>query len=690
VIREANGSQPKPPCPERSLLEALHSGKLPEPRVEVLAAHVTACARCSSTLAELDAQDPLLSRLKGCARPESVLEEAGCGRLEALARAISLSAGTLSGATVADAEPGAHREPPLPAVVGAYEVLAKLGQGGMGVVYKARQRPVNRLVALKMVLAGAHAGREALARFRIEGQAVARLSHPNAVPIYEFGEHEGLPYFSMELLEGGSLAARLAQGPLPVREAAELVRTLAGAVEYAHQARVLHRDLKPGNVLLAADGTPKITDFGLAKLLDEDDGQTCSEMLLGTPSYMAPEQAEARAADIGPATDVYALGTILYQALTGRPPFKAATRAETLRQVIGLAPVPPSRLRREVPRALEAICLKCLEKAPGLRYASAQALADDLGRWLRGEATLARPPRWPGRVGRWLGRHRVAVGSAAVLVTVLAVVYLSNPQRYLDWAERELARGRPVTLLAQSGRPDWYRWRAGGARSSLSQAADGSFLVSTWAEHGLLELLPDVPCASYRLRAQVSHRDSKTASASEAVCGVYVGHGVSRRPGGEVQLATFLHFNDIVRDQDADQGPRKPRPFNYVKLATSFFCEGGEHSLVTGPLASRAGAKFAPTGKIAQAPWHTLEVTVAPGSVRGTWDGRPVGELSTARFLMEAEPTLSAWREKLPQQTNLLPDLPPTLPTRGGLGLYVAFGSATFREVVVTPLPGAP
>jgi serine/threonine protein kinase len=271
---------------------------------------------------------------------------------------------------------------PLPVVTG-YEVLAEVGRGAMGVVYKARQTGLNRLVALKMILAGPLAGPQLLDRFRKEAEAVARLGHPNIVHVYDFGERQGLPFFSMELAEGGSLKDRLGSGPLPPPEAARLVRTLAQAMHHAHQRDIVHRDLKPANVLLIPDGTPKVTDFGLAKHLDSSDGPTQSGVVLGTPSYMAPEQARGRTREVGPRTDVYALGAILYECLTGRPPFKGDTALDTLDQVVQRDPTPPSWLRPDVPADLESVCLKCLQKDPRHRYASALELADDLRRFLK-------------------------------------------------------------------------------------------------------------------------------------------------------------------------------------------------------------------------------------------------------------------------------------------------------------------
>src|SRR5262245_34388997 len=287
----------------------------------------------------------------------------------------------------------------LPQVPG-YEVLAVLGLGGMGVVYKARHEKLARPVAIKMLLAGDYARPAEVERFRREAIAVAKLQHPNIVQVYDVGEFEGRPFFAMELLEGGTLAAKLGGVPRPAQEAATLLRTLADAVHAAHGSGIIHRDLKPANVLLAADGTPKIADFGLARAIDNESGLTLTGARLGTPSYMAPEQALGRKDAIGPAVDVYALGAVLYEVLTGRPPFRGETQAETERQVIATTPAPPSRLNASVPRDLETICLECLNKDPARRYATAAGLAADLGRFLRHEPILAR------QIGRASCRER--------------------------------------------------------------------------------------------------------------------------------------------------------------------------------------------------------------------------------------------------------------------------------------------
>jgi serine/threonine-protein kinase len=259
----------------------------------------------------------------------------------------------------------------------------------MGVVYHARQKSLQRSVALKMIRTGSLTDAGAVARFRAEAQTIARLRHPHIVHVHEVGEHDGAPYFTLELVEGGSLRDRLKERPYSDREAAHLVEVLARALHHAHGLGIVHRDLKPANILLATDGAPKVADFGLAKLLSDESGATRTGTVLGTASYMAPEAAAGKVKEVGPAADVYALGAILYELLTGQPPFRGASFLEILRKVEQETPPPPRVHNPRVDRALEAICLKCLEKVPGDRYASAQELADDLGRFLRDESVRA-------------------------------------------------------------------------------------------------------------------------------------------------------------------------------------------------------------------------------------------------------------------------------------------------------------
>ncbi len=319
--------------------------------------------------------------------------------------------------------------------VPGYEILEVLGRGGMGVVYQARHRKLNRLVALKMILAGSHADASDLARFQTEAEAIARLQHPNIVQVYEVGEHEGKPFFSLEFCAGGSLDKKLNGTPLPAREAAALLEILARAMHTAHGQQVIHRDLKPANVLLSDDGTPKITDFGLAKRLDEA-GQTHSGAIMGTPSYMAPEQASGKSGAIGPATDVYALGAILYECLTGRPPFKAATALDTVLQVVSDEPVAVRQLQPKTPRDLETICLKCLHKTAEKRYTTAAEFADDLGRFRQGLPAKARPIGLGESCVKWARRRPAVTGLLTAVVAVALIGLTAFIWQYLNALEQ--------------------------------------------------------------------------------------------------------------------------------------------------------------------------------------------------------------------------------------------------------------
>ncbi len=363
--------------------------------------------------------DPLTSEGTGQERPDRTGEDTAarlcpnCGALLSSTQASCPSCATaVTGFIIPPPTP--ERLPDLP----GYQVLEKLGQGGMGVVYKARQLHPGRTVAVKMVLGGAYVGPEHLTRFLAEMEAVARLEHPNIVRLYECGQHDGLPFFTLEFVGGGSLADRIRGRPLGAMEAARLVEQLARGLAHVHRQGILHRDLKPANVLLAEDGTPKIADFGLARNV-EGGGLTQPGLAMGTPSYVAPEQAEGRTAEIGPAADVYGMGAILYECLTGRPPFQGESAQAILKQVIHSEPLGPGRVVAGLPPDLETICLKCLEKEPGRRYPGALELAEDLARYQRGEPVVARPVGRLGRASRWCKRNPAVAGLLAVAAVLL-------------------------------------------------------------------------------------------------------------------------------------------------------------------------------------------------------------------------------------------------------------------------------
>ncbi len=343
-----------------------------------------------------------------------------------------------SSEAVADLAADAGNEPGGRLQIGNYQVLHEIGRGGMGVVYKARQANLSRIVALKMILAGEHAGLRERARLRNEAQAAAQLVHPNVVQIFEIGEHEGLPFLTMEYVAGGNLARMLRAMPQAFRWSARMTETMARAIHLAHRRGIVHRDLNPSNILIAPDGTPKISDFGLAKFLVNDRGLSLSGVILGTPSYMAPEQVSGNGQTIGPATDVYALGALLYEMLTGAAPFRGFTPMETLCQVMEAELVPPSRLRHGVPEDLETICLKCLERDPAMRYASAEELAEDLKRYQDSQPIRARRTSRIQQALQWTRRQPEAARLLG-LCGLLALALLSVVVGY-SWYVAEQSR----------------------------------------------------------------------------------------------------------------------------------------------------------------------------------------------------------------------------------------------------------
>jgi serine/threonine-protein kinase len=440
----------------------------------------------------------------------------------------------------------------------------------MGVVYRARQLALGRTVALKMILAGACAGEEDRARFQREAEAIARLSHPNIVAVYEVGEHDGRPFLALEFCPGGSLADRLDGTPLPAGEAARLVQTLARAMQAAHDAQVVHRDLKPANVLLAADGTPRVTDFGLARNLDAagaGPAATQSGAVLGTPSYMAPEQASGRSREVGPAADVYALGAILYECLTGRPPFKAVTVIDTLMQVLNDEPVPPRQLQSQTPRDLETICLKCLRKEPARRYGSAAELADDLSRQQRGEPIRARPVGPPEQALKWVKRKPAVAGLLAAVLVLVAGLAGGGVWAWQQVAGRWQAAARALVDAEEhrkAGRWSEMRsaveraqgWLAGGGPAGLrSQAGRDAEVV--------------IALDRVRLRqAEVKDGHFDDLSADEGYAAAFRDYGVdvdgpdpdeaaARVRGSEVRdhlLAALDHWSAVRRKKRDREG----------------------------------------------------------------------------------------------------------------------------------------
>jgi tetratricopeptide (TPR) repeat protein/tRNA A-37 threonylcarbamoyl transferase component Bud32 len=452
--------------------------------------------------------------------------------------------------------------PPNAPLVPGYEILGIQDRGGMGVVYKARHLRLKRLVALKMMRKEAHAGSHELARFHREAESVAQLQHPHIVPIYEIGEADGLPYLALEFVDGGNLGQKLSGTPQPPLDAARLVETLARTMDAAHRANIIHRDLKPSNILLTLGGTPKITDFGLAKRLDDDSAQTQAGSILGTPSYMAPEQAWGRITEIGRATDVYALGAILYEMLTGLPPFKGATPMDTLELVKSQDPVPPSRFQPKLPRDLETICLKCLRKESAKRYASAGDLAEDLRRFTSGEPIHARPVGAWERGVKWAKRRPMAAtlaASAALTVLSLGIGTLVHAQ----------AKGQEAAELQTAAQE-----AIGKARDSLAQQdwdatirVCDKILVRIENRSGLESLVADL--GDLKARAEAGRRAGRRRMDAQT----------TKREFDLVRYRALFHYGWILLEVNMTADGRTFR--DLARQALAHFLKGPEE--ITAP-----------------------------------------------------------------------------------------------------------
>jgi hypothetical protein len=542
--------------------------------------------------------------------------------------------------------------------MGPYQLLEEIARGGMGVVYRARHTTLGRVVALKTLRADGFGDPQARRRFAREMRAAGRLNHPHIVTVYEVGDYRGQPYYTMAFIAGGSLARHVARLRGDPRASLVLMEKVARAVHYAHEQGVLHRDLKPGNVLLDERGEPLVADFGLAKLLEGDEELTQTGIIPGTPAYMAPEQAGGLRHEVGPAADVWALGVILYELLAGRRPFAASNHEELKRQIGGESPPPLQDLRPELDPGVGAVVARCLEKEPGRRYASAGALADDLARFLRGEPPLtlwARRPREP--AGR--PRRRVLSGLAAVAALLgaltVGIISFRPPER----TEGPRTPGpQPIVLIGESGLPQTSRWLVGEHFADFPAAAPGKPFTVRNSELGLLEL-GKPPWDHFRLEADVLHLESV-----EGEVGIFLAYSGHPAPDGTHHSFCTVCFADV--------GNR----FGHRDLAHAKYQDFPANQYYERPV----GRRPSPPAWAAPAPgvecWRHIAVNVTADGVVAWWGRQRLGEASLAE--------VADLRRRVLQNIEANPG---PVPVRGGLGVFVYDGAASFKNVVLRPLP---
>jgi hypothetical protein len=588
-----------------------------------------------------------------------------------------------------------------------HRIVGELGEGGGGRVFLAEQLQAGRRqVALKVLHGTGRSDRE---RLRREAESLGRLAHPNAVTIFEVGETPLGPYFTMEHMAGGSLSRRIKQQPLTPLEAARVVEAVARAVAAGHAQRILHRDLKPSNVLLAADGTPKVSDFGLAKIEQADDESSLERVtptgaMLGTPGYMAPEQAAGKVRELDEQTDVYGLGALLYHCLTGRAPFPGQTRFEILQNVLGSEVTPPRRLNPSVPKDLEAVCLKCLRKQKPGRYSTADEVADELMRVLAGESTRVRPAGPIARGLRRARRNKTIIAWASVGLLLLAAVGVaialalrrhedppSTPQARESAVERmnHQLRTGPVTVVPAEGLPDWESWPIGAARLTTSPANDGSCAFQTIGTSVLDLAAPDLD--SYRVSVEVRQLrrqrvDEKGETPERDLVALFVGRQELRADdGARVQSLVIAGYSESLSPQlaklNGGRGRARAEVFRFVQDRDAVLARQAKS--IAPP------ANFKATGP-EPGEWRGIRADVTPTGVRFWW--RPSAAAPYQEWAFVERPAIE---QSFRDATKGLPaaqrakfgDIPYHWEPQSPLGIYAEKGWVAVRNLVLEPIP---
>jgi serine/threonine-protein kinase len=570
-----------------------------------------------------------------------------------------------------------ERVPPPPKAFGRYELIQELGRGGMGVVYKARDTALGRIVALKMIRGSVLASAEEIERFCREARAAAQLQHSNIVVVYDIEQHEGEHFLTMEFAGGGSLTGHRDLFGGDTRKAAALVEKVARALHHAHANGILHRDLKPGNILLDDKGEPRVADFGLAKFLDSDVELTRTGAVVGTPAYMAPEQTDAQSGAVSPASDVWSLGVVLYELLTGQRPFGGGSTAQLRQHILTGVPRRPRLRRPELDRDLETVVLKCLEKDPAWRYASAGDLADDLARWLNGESIQARPASRAQRSWRalrrlarsyavWAALLVVGAGAGAYVVYTLRDIGASDQnqeqekqrQQLIAAVAQKIAAGEEAVLVGPAGLPRWHRWVVGRDQAFLGPGLAGTLDIETF-RLGLVELLPDPQTEHYRFRAEV-----QLTGTNDGDAGVYFLHEERALSPGPEHYFYAVTFSD----RGIVGGRVYLKLFRYREPV-----EGANMVRQELQLAQIALPPAPPDG------WRQIAVDIAPKGLVASFDGVQLAKIVHA----QSEPLIAAWWRT---QFGAPPAQPlPSSAPRSAFGLYVRRADASFRNITVSP-----
>jgi serine/threonine protein kinase len=627
--------------------------------------------------------------------------------------ATTLSAGQLPSASDEDFILQIDRQAGLPIPPPGFELIRRLGSGAMGDVYLAFERVPERQVALKLLRASRNPA--AIERFMVEVSALARIDHPNIVRVLATDFLYSVPFFTMEFVAGGTLSGLVAErGPLAVNEAAQLMTVVARAIDAAHSASVLHRDLKPGNILLGADGTPKVADFGLAKRMDQDDGLTLGSGPLGTAGFMPPEQVSRRHGTVGPTSDVYGLGATLYCLLTGHPPFTGENSHEIVARVISEPPERLRAIRAEIPAGLEAIVLKCLEKKQKDRYPTAGELAEDLDRFLAGESQLAPQFTHRRRLWRWAKLNRVRLAGLGIAVIVfVGIIYagrsafprdspssvvesqLKNPADPVAETRKELASGHPVTLIGPTGLPKYGRPILEPIALGLSPLGDGTCSFHAF-RYALLELFPNPGIDHYRVDLEIrrigsneERKEEKPASGKENDwLGFYFGYGSGLTSNIEIghlmYAVTFKDYPPLT-----PQGQTKASA--EVWLRSIAFVQNSNTAL--DPLSNKIDAiPFKHSKPYEPGLWRSMSVEVSPEGFLILWQGDEPDMDGMKKMVTfgqldrdQVDLKYAKWKSKMVENggsSNNLPNWSPDMP----FGLIVFKSSVSIRNVVVTPL----